>query len=62
MGTYVLRRLLLVFPVLLLVSFIVFTLSYFMPGDPARLLMGQSADGDQPADLVPDLEVERDGA
>lgn len=44
MGTYVLRRLLLVLPVLLLVSFIVFSLSYLMPGDPARLLMGQSAD------------------
>ena len=44
MGTYVLRRLLLVVPVLLLVSFIVFALAYHMPGDPARLLMGQNAD------------------
>jgi peptide/nickel transport system permease protein len=44
MGAYVLRRLLLVLPVLFLVSIIVFTLSYHMPGDPARLLMGQAAD------------------
>ena len=44
MGAYVLRRLMLVVPVLLLVSLIVFTLSYHMPGDPARLLMGQAAD------------------
>lgn len=44
MGSYLLRRLLQFVPVLLLVSFIVFTLSYHMPGDPVRLLMGQNAD------------------
>jgi peptide/nickel transport system permease protein len=44
MGAYLLRRLLLVVPVLFLVSLIVFSLSYHMPGDPARLLMGQAAD------------------
>jgi len=44
MGAYLLRRVLLILPVLFFVSFIVFTLSYYMPGDPARLLMGQSAD------------------
>jgi len=44
MGTYLLRRLLMVVPVLFLVSLVVFTLSFHMPGDPARLLMGQSAD------------------
>jgi peptide/nickel transport system permease protein len=43
-GTYILRRLLQFIPVLFLVSFVVFTLSYHMPGDPVRLLMGQSAD------------------
>lgn len=44
MGAYLLRRVLMIIPVLFLVSVIVFTLSYHMPGDPARLLMGQSAD------------------
>ena len=43
MGAYVLRRLMLVVPVLLLVSLIVFTLSYHMPGDPARLHRHASA-------------------
>jgi peptide/nickel transport system permease protein len=41
---YLLRRLLQFVPVLFLVSLIVFTLSYHMPGDPVRLLMGQNAD------------------
>jgi len=43
-GPYLLRRLLQFVPVLLLVSVIVFSLSYHMPGDPVRLLMGQNAD------------------
>ncbi len=44
MGAYLLRRALMILPVLFFVSLIVFTLSYKMPGDPARLLMGQAAD------------------
>jgi len=43
-GSYVLRRLLLLVPVLLLVSFITFSVSFFTPGDPVRLLLGQRAD------------------
>ncbi|MHC4924802.1 MAG: ABC transporter permease [Planctomycetota bacterium] len=44
MGTYIIKRLAQMIPVIFLVSFIVFSLSYFMPGDPVRLLMGQNAD------------------
>jgi peptide/nickel transport system permease protein len=44
LGTYIGRRILQFVPVLFLVSFIVFTLAYHMPGDPVRLLMGQAAD------------------
>ena len=44
MGSYILRRLLLLVPVLFLVSFITFSVSYFTPGDPVRLLLGQRAD------------------
>jgi peptide/nickel transport system permease protein len=60
MGTYVLRRFLLVVPVLLLVSLIVFTLAYHMPGDPARLLMGQNADEETLALKRAELGLDRD--
>jgi peptide/nickel transport system permease protein len=43
-GGYLLKRLLQFVPVLFLVSLIVFSLAYHMPGDPVRLLMGQNAD------------------
>jgi peptide/nickel transport system permease protein len=46
-GTYILRRLLQILPVLLLVSFITFFISYKTPGDPARLLLGQRASVEQ---------------
>lgn len=47
MGSYILRRLLQILPVLLLVSFITFFISYKTPGDPARLLLGQRASQEQ---------------
>ena len=43
MVTYVLRRLLLMIPVALLVSFVTFMLMHLVPGDPARVLLGESA-------------------
>jgi len=43
MHKYILRRLLLLIPVMLGVSFIVFTMMYFTPGDPARIMLGESA-------------------
>lgn len=43
MVTYVLRRLLLMIPVALLVSFVTFMLIHIVPGDPARVLLGESA-------------------
>lgn len=50
MHKYILRRLMLLIPVMLGVTFIVFTMMYFTPGDPARIMLGESA---------PDAEVER---
>ena len=44
---YLARRLLQILPVLLLVSFITFFISYHTPGDPARLLLGQRASQEQ---------------
>ncbi|MDW7660720.1 MAG: ABC transporter permease [Bacillota bacterium] len=43
MHKYILRRLLLLIPVMLGVSFIVFTMMYFTPGDPARIMLGETA-------------------
>jgi len=46
-AAYLARRLLQIIPVLILVSFITFVLSYNTPGDPARLLLGQRASEEQ---------------
>ena len=43
MHKYILRRLLLMLPVLSGVTFIVFTLTYFTDGDPARIRLGLQA-------------------
>ena len=40
MGRYILRRLLQMIPVILGVTILVFTILYFIPGDPVRLLLG----------------------
>ena len=47
MLSYLGRRLLQILPVLLLVSFLTFFIAYKMPGDPARLLLGQRASQEQ---------------
>jgi len=43
MFKYIAQRILLLFPVLLGVSFIVFTIMNFTPGDPATIILGTSA-------------------
>src|SRR5262249_3706117 len=43
MGNYILRRLLQGVPVLFLITAIVFLVVYFLPGDPAVVLLGQGA-------------------
>jgi peptide/nickel transport system permease protein len=47
-SKYILRRLLLLIPVIIGVTFLVFTIMYFTPGDPAKLILGESA---QPAQV-----------
>ena len=42
MGKYVLKRVLLMIPVLLGVMFIVFAINHFMPGDPVISLLGNN--------------------
>ena len=43
MYKYVIKRLLFTIPVLLGVTFIVFTIMALTPGDPGRLILGQTA-------------------
>ena len=43
MARYVVRRLLLMLPVALIVSFLTFMTIHLVPGDPARVLLGESA-------------------
>lgn len=47
MHKYILRRLLLLIPVLLGVSFVVFTIMYFTPGDPATIILGERAPAEE---------------
>ena len=55
MHRYILRRLLLLIPVMLGVSFVIFTMMYFTPGDPAKIMLGESAPPDQVQQLREDL-------
>lgn len=43
MGKYILKRLVMILPTLLLVTFIVFTIMSLTPGDPGRLILGPNA-------------------
>lgn len=43
MSAYIIRRLLLVIPVLIGISIFVFLIMHLTPGDPARLMLGESA-------------------
>ena len=47
MGKYILKRLLMLIPVVLGVSLLIFTLMYFVPGNLAQIMLGQSATQDQ---------------
>lgn len=43
MGKYILKRLIMTILVVISAAFIIFTIMYFIPGDPARLLLGTDA-------------------
>lgn len=48
MGRYVLKRLIQMIPVILGVTILVFTIMYFIPGDPVKMMLGVEA---TPADI-----------
>ncbi|MDE7047057.1 MAG: ABC transporter permease, partial [Lachnospiraceae bacterium] len=43
MWKYVGKRLLQMIPILVVVAILIFTLMYFVPGDPIQILLGDSA-------------------
>lgn len=47
MTAYIIRRLLMLIPVMLVVGVVVFALVHLTPGDPAAVILGQSATPDQ---------------
>jgi len=49
MLRYFLKRLLAMIPVLLAVTFLIFTMMYFTPGDPATIILGDQASPEQVA-------------
>ena len=52
MLKYVMKRLLLMIPVLLGVSFVVFLLMYISPGDPAKMILGEMAEPEEIEDEI----------
>ena len=59
MTTYLLRRLLLVIPVMLGVTFIVFFVMRVVPGDPAEAQLGEFATPEQTAALREEYDLDR---
>ena len=51
MWRYVLKRLLVLIPVIICVAIVIFTLLYFTPGDPAEAILGSSASPEQLAEI-----------
>jgi ABC-type dipeptide/oligopeptide/nickel transport system permease component len=51
MGRYIIRRLLLMIPVVLGVTILVFTIMYFIPGDPVKMMAGVDSTPEQLAAL-----------
>ena len=59
MHKYIFRRILLLIPVILGVSFVVFTIMFFTPGDPAQLILGERAPAEEIAALREQMGLNR---
>lgn len=58
MTTYIIRRILMLIPVLLGVSFLTFGIAKLTPGDPAQLMLGQYATPERIAELHEELHLD----
>jgi peptide/nickel transport system permease protein len=59
MISYIIRRLAAIVPLLLIVSFLIFVLTQFIPGDPARNILGTRATEATVSELQHDLGIDR---
>lgn len=59
MFKYVLKRLLMIIPVLICVAIVIFTIMYFVPGDPIFQLLGDSYTPEQYAELSARLGLDK---
>lgn len=59
MYKYVLRRVMLLIPVIIGVTFIIFTMMYLTPGDPAKIMLGESAKQEDIERLQEELGLNR---
>lgn len=59
MIKYIIKRLLWVIPVMLGVSFIVFSIMHFSPGDPVRIILGESAQPEAILQLTQEMGLDR---
>ncbi len=55
MGKYILKRILMIIPVILGVAVVIFTIMYFTPGDAARTMLGNAASQEQVDELMNSL-------
>ena len=54
MVNYIIKRIVMMIPVLVGVSFLVFSLLHFAPGDPARIMLGDDA----PVEAIEEMREE----
>lgn len=47
MAKYIIKRLLLMIPVIICVAILIFTIMYFTPGDPVKMILGSEATAEQ---------------
>ena len=59
MIRYILKRILLMIPVVLAVAIIIFTVMYFVPGDPADIILGSNATDVQKEECRADLGLDK---
>lgn len=59
MGRYIIKRLLITIPTIILVAIMIFTLLYFTPGDPAEMILGTTATTEELASYRTYLGIDR---
>ena len=59
MHLYILKRIVLLFPTLLGISLLIFLMLYFVPGDPAQIMLGERANAETLAELRAEMGLDQ---